>query len=70
MRKYRTIQGDNWDMIAFRVYKGYGGEKLTSALIDANPAHVMTVEFSAGVILDIPEVYIPAAKTLPPWLRG
>ena len=69
MRKYRTIQGDYWDLIAFRVYEGYGGEKLTSALIEANPSHVMTVEFSAGVELNVPEVYIPAAKSLPPWLR-
>lgn len=69
MRKYRTKQGDYWDLIAYRVYEGYGGEKLTSALIDANPLHVMTVEFSAGVILNVPEVYIPAAKSLPPWLR-
>ncbi|MBQ7154849.1 MAG: tail protein X [Synergistaceae bacterium] len=69
MPEYRTIQGDNWDLIAYRVYEGLGGEKLTSALIDANPQYVLMVEFPAGCILEIPEVYIPAAKTLPPWLR-
>ena len=69
MRKYRTIQGDTWDMIAFKVYEGLGGEKLTSALIDANPEVISTVIFPAGVMLEVPEVYIPAPKTLPPWLR-
>ena len=69
MRKYQTISGDTWDMIAYRVYSGLGGEKLTSVLIDANPAHVDTVIFKAGVVLEVPEVYAPASKTLPPWVR-
>lgn len=67
--KYTTIQGDCWDMIAFRCYEGWGGERLLTALIEANPQFVNTVIFPAGCILDIPDVYIPAAKSLPPWMR-
>ena len=69
MRSYQTILGDTWDMIAFKAYEGLGGEKLTSLLIDANPQYRETVIFKAGVVLDVPEAYIPASKTLPPWMR-
>ena len=68
MRKYRTVQGDTWDLIAYREYSGYGGEKLTSILIEANPEHIDTVIFSAGIELDIPEVSVPMSKSLPPWM--
>ena len=41
------------------------------AMIEANPDHRNTVEFSAGVVLDVPE--LPADTTLPsglpPWRR-
>ena len=69
MRSYQTILGDTWDMIAFKSYEGLGGEKLTSLLIDANPQYRETVIFHAGIVLDVPEAYIPASKTLPPWMR-
>ena len=68
MRKYRTIQGDTWDLIAFREYSGLGGEKLTSILIEANPEHIDTVIFPAGIELVIPEVSVPMSKSLPPWM--
>ena len=68
-KTYRTISGDCWDYIAFKCYPQQGGEKLTSLLIDANPAHRETVIFRAGVTLTIPEAYIPASETLPPWMR-
>ena len=68
MRKYRTIQGDTWDIIAFREYQGLGSERLLHVLIDANPDHAGTVYFPAGVILDIPEIEIPRTNTLPPWV--
>ena len=69
MRKYVTVQGDTWDMIAFKVYEGLGGEKLTHTLLDANSEHISTVIFSAGIELTVPEVYYPASKSLPPWMR-
>ena len=69
MRRYTTIQGDTFDGIAFRVYENKGGEKLTSTLIEANPEHISKVIFPAGIVLNVPEVYYPASKSLPPWVR-
>ncbi len=68
MRKYRTVQGDTWDLIAYREYAGYGGEKLTSELICANPEYAETVIFGAGAELEIPEAHVPVSKSLPPWM--
>ena len=68
MRKYRTVQGDTWDMIALKMYPELGGEKFTSILIDANPKYVETVVFSAGCELKVPEVSVPASRSLPPWM--
>ena len=68
MRSYRTVQGDTWDLIALKVYPELGGEKFTSVLMDANPEHVETVIFSAGVELSSPEVSVPVSRRLPPWM--
>ena len=68
MRKYKTVSGDAWDLIAFREYSGYGGEKLTSELIAANTEHIDTVIFPAGIELVIPEANVPMSKSLPPWV--
>lgn len=70
MVQYRTVSGDTWDLIAYRGYGKYGGEKLMSALMDANPSEIETVIFSAGVLLEIPKADIPSPKTLPPWIGG
>lgn len=69
MRKYRTIQGDTWDKIAFREYKGVGGEKLMTSLIDNNSDYVDYVIFPAGIVLNIPDSDIPEIKSLPPWYQ-
>lgn len=69
MRKYRTQQGDTWDLIAFRMYPKLGAEKLMSELIEANSDYVNIVIFPANIILNIPDIEIPVAKTLPPWKR-
>jgi len=68
MRKYQTVSGDTWDMIAVKVYPEVGGEKLMSVLLEANSEYVETVIFGAGVELVIPEVSVPVSKTLPPWM--
>lgn len=67
MREYVTVQGDTWDLIAFRVY---GSEKYMTTLIEANPEYRETVFFSAGVKLVVPEVTTPVSSSLPPWKRG
>lgn len=67
MRKYETVQGDTWDLIALRVY---GSEKYMTVLIEANPEQRETVFFSAGITLNVPEITTPIPSTLPPWKRG
>ncbi|EAB4113965.1 phage tail protein [Salmonella enterica] len=69
MDNYRTIQGDAWDSIAARLY---GNEYLSCLLIDANPKHRLTVLFSAGVILTVPDAPAKPAtvNNLPPWKRN
>ena len=61
---YSTIQGDVWDMIAFKVY---GDTDLTYLLLDANPAHVGTAIFDADVLLTVPEAPEESTADLPPW---
>ncbi len=63
-RTYKTILGDTWDLIAFRIL---GSESHTHLLIESNLKYVDTVVFSAGVTLVIPEVVEKQSKNLPPW---
>ncbi|ELB4165562.1 tail protein X [Salmonella enterica] len=69
MDNYRTIQGDAWDSIAARLY---GNEYLSCLLVDANPKLRLTVLFSAGVILTVPDAPAKPAtvNNLPPWKRN
>nr|DAF88685.1 MAG TPA: hypothetical protein [Myoviridae sp. ctCdG12]DAY38629.1 MAG TPA: hypothetical protein [Caudoviricetes sp.] len=46
-----------------------GSERYTALLMHANPDHLNTVIFSAGVTLLIPEVTTPIPSSLPPWRR-
>ena len=69
MMKYRTVQGDTWDLIAMRMYPKIGGEKLMDVLLENNPEHMNTVIFSANVILNIPDVDVPVISSLPAWKR-
>lgn len=64
MTTYRTIQGDAWDSIAFKLT---GDESFATALIQANIEHYETIIFSAGILLNVPEYSAAAASTLPPW---
>ena len=67
MTKYSTIQGDMWDLIAYKVY---GNERYINLLLEANQEHRNTAVFSAGVVLtcpDIPPDTLP--EFLPLWRR-
>lgn len=66
MSKYSTIQGDTWDMIAF---KQLGSEEYTNLLIQENPTYINQVIFPAGIELSLPEISIPKSSNLPPWKR-
>ncbi len=63
---YTTVSGDIWDNIAL---KEMGGERYTSALMEANPEYLDTVIFSAGTVLTIPDIDTPIPKTLAPWKK-
>ncbi|MBQ7732559.1 MAG: tail protein X [Synergistaceae bacterium] len=69
MKTYRTVQGDTWDLIAFKLWPKIGGEKLTDILIEANPEHVHTVVFSANIMINIPDADVPVVVNLPAWKR-
>lgn len=63
--KYTTVQGDMWDSIAYKVY---GDSKRADVLIAANPEHRLVYIFSAGIVLEIPEIEDKtAAASLPIW---
>lgn len=62
---YTTVQGDMWDLISHKVY---GDECFTDVLLAANPRHNKILVFSAGIVLDVPEVEERvSADSLPPW---
>lgn len=65
-KTYETIQGDMWDMIA---YKLYGRESCMKELLEANEEYRDTAVFPAGIVLVVPEASIPTSKNLPPWKR-
>lgn len=66
MKKYTTIQGDTWDLIA---YKLYGDEYKMQDLIANNSKYIDVAIFSAGIILNVPEVETKVSSILPPWKR-
>lgn len=53
MKVYQTIQGETWDLIAFRQY---GGEFCTPLLLEANPQYMDMVIFPSGIRLSIPDL--------------
>ncbi len=63
---YTTIQGDCWDMIAFKVY---GKESYMSKLLEANKQYRETYIFPAGVVIIVPEIKEETVSTAPPWRR-
>ena len=64
---YTTIQGDEWDIIAKKVY---GSEEYMTDLLKANQQYSSFVEFSAGVQIICPDVEKKTLTSiLPPWKR-
>lgn len=63
---YTTIQGDVWDMIAYKVY---GNEKYMTLLLEANPSLVEIAVFPQGVTVSCPDKPPEAVDTLPPWRK-
>lgn len=65
-RYYTTVQGDEWDMVALKVY---GDESYLNELLKANQKYNNIVVFSAGVKLLLPEIEVKSTTILPPWKR-
>lgn len=53
MNYYKTVQGDTWDSIAFKVY---GDELLADRLMKANYDKLDYFEFPAGVKINAPNL--------------
>lgn len=67
MTTYRTLQGDTWDGIAFKLY---GDASLMALLIKENPLYAGTALFAGNILLSIPDKPVDTSDTLPPWRRG
>lgn len=68
-KKYRTIQRDSFDAIAYRLW---GNEHYMGKIMDANPEYMDVLFFEAGIILNIPAFMPPPTIPggLPPWYRA
>ncbi len=64
MDTYTTIQGDTWDLIAYKIY---GAEGRATELMGANYRHLDTLVFSTGTVLNVPEIPDKEGDSLPGW---
>lgn len=61
---YTTIQGDTWDLIA---YKLYGSEKYMKNLIEANWPLLEVLVFSSGTVINVPDIPEDSNTDAPFW---
>ncbi len=61
---YTTIQGDTWDLIAYRLF---GAEKYMRYLFEANWQYADIMIFLAGIELVIPELPEEPGEDMPFW---
>lgn len=61
---YTTVQNDTWDIIAKKVY---GEERYADYLMQNNFKCIDIFLFSAGTVLNTPELVETTDSTLPPW---
>lgn len=69
VKVYRTVSGDTWDLIAFKVY---GSEGYFHDLIRNNLRLIDIAIFEANIPIIIPEISeeVEDDESLPPWKRG
>ena len=69
VKVYRTVLGDTWDLISYKVY---GSEGYFHDLIRSNLRLIDIVIFDADVPITIPEISeeVEDDENLPPWKRG
>lgn len=63
-KTYATIQGDTWDLIA---YKLYGSEKYMKNLIEANWPLLEVLVFSSGTVINVPDIPEDSDEDAPFW---
>jgi phage tail protein X len=63
-KTYTTVQGDQWDYIAYKIY---GDETGVNTLLEANYQYKDITVFPAGITLVVPEYTRPLSSILPPW---
>lgn len=63
-KTYTTIQGETWDEIACKVY---GGEEYAALLMASNYPLLDILVFSAGTVLNTPDLPENDDVELPPW---
>ena len=63
-KTYTTIQGDTWDLIA---YKLYGSEKYMKNLIEANWPLLEVLVFSSGTVINVPDIPEDSDEDVPFW---
>ena len=69
VKVYRTVSGDTWDLISYKVY---GSEGYFHDLIRNNSRLIDIAIFDANIPVIIPEISEESDNdtSLPPWKRG
>ena len=69
VKVYRTVLGDTWDLISYKVY---GSEGYFHDLIRSNLRLIDIAIFDANIPIIIPEISeeVENGENLPPWKRG
>ena len=68
MSTYTTVQGDTWDLIA---YKLYGDENYADVLMQSNYPYLDFFVFPADIVLNVPEVSRSENDfEIPEWREG
>lgn len=66
MDSYITVQGETWDLIAFKIW---GSEYLFPLLLEVNSQYRHIVIFSGGIELKVPEIDTSLYVERPSWLE-
>ena len=64
MGTYTTIQGDTWDMIAYRLF---GNEAYMEEMMMEDLPYIDTLVFSSGTVLSVPELQEGQDEGVPFW---
>lgn len=66
MDSYITVQGETWDLIAYKIW---GSEYLFPLLLEVNSQYRHIVIFSGGIELKVPEIDTSLYVERPSWLE-